>query len=172
MSLSSDLLPAAIACAWFSLLAIPFAAIPPGLLAVVLKTSDKGWIVPLGDEGAVRKIPYVRLGMAGGISGACAAVCSLFLATEWSCFKGQQLCHDGQTGMVLMLTVPLFAVLGATFALIWTRVTLMFPAENILASTFRYSGQKRMINRVSGLAILIGLWSVSVLLASLPLLHM
>ncbi len=172
MNFLNDGLSIAFASAWFSLFALPFAVIPPAVLAFLLRASDRKWTILLAREEGIRKIPYVKLGLIGGICGECSAVCSLFFATEWSCFKGQQLCHDGQTGMVLILTVPLFSVLGSVIALFWTWITLRVPVERIYASILTYSGSRRNLNRVIGLSVVLCIWMLSVLLASAPFLQM
>ena len=172
MNLLNDGLSVAFASAWFSLFAIPFAVIPPAAVALFLRASDRKWTVLLAREEETRKVPYVKLGLIGGICGECLAVCSLFFASEWSCLKGQQLCHDGQTGMVLILTVPLFSVLGSIIALFWTWITLRVPGERVYASIFAYSGPRRSLNRVIGLVFVLCIWMLSVLLASSPFLQM
>jgi len=168
----NDGLSMAFASAWFSVFALPFALIPPSVLAFLLKASDRMWSISVGSGEEIRKVPYVRLGLIGGICGECSAVCSLFFATEWSCIKGQQLCHDGQAGMVLILTVPLFSVLGSVIAMLWTWITLRVPVKRIYASIFTYSGPRRNLNRGIGLAFVLCIWMLSVLLASAPFLQM
>lgn len=172
MNVLNDALSTAFACAWFSLFALPFAVIPPAILVLFLRASERNWSVSIAGKEEALKIPYWRLSLIGGICGECTAVCSLFFATEWSCFKGQQLCHDGQTGMVLILTVPLFSVLGSVFALLWTWITLRVPAERLYASILTYSGPRRILNRIIGLAVVFGIWMLALLLASAPFLQM
>jgi hypothetical protein len=165
MSVLNTFVPMVFACAWFSIFAIPIAAIPSGLLAYIFKARDRSNRALVGSHEA-RKIPFFVLGLIGGFAGECMAVCSLFFATEWSCFKGQQLCHDGQAGMELMFTIPFFAVLGSIVAILWTRLTLRFSPQKIYASILTYAGPSRTLNLSASMAFVFAMWLISTLLAT------
>ncbi len=165
MSLLNTFVPIVFACAWFSIFAIPIAAIPSGLLAFIFKARDRSKRALVGKHEA-RKIPHFVLGLIGGIAGECMAVFSLFLSTELSCIRGGQLCHDGQAGMELMLTVPLFSLLGSVVAILWTRLTLQFSSQKIYASIFTYAGPSRTLNLSVSLASVFAMWLISAFLAT------
>lgn len=167
MNLLNEAVGTLFACVWFAVLALPFAAIPPLLLFSALRTMGHRWIVTQPKQGRITPVPYVRLGILGGLAGETAAVCSLFFATEWNCMRGNSACYDGQAGMVLMFTVPLLSALGSGTAILWTRIALGIPADRVFASFLCYSGPRRVMNQFISLAIVIACWGLAVLAGGL-----
>lgn len=104
MGTLGELLAALNATLWFSWVAVPFALIPVGFVAMEAREPNSRWRIR--DGNSVRKIRYVWLGVLGGLAGEVVAVNSFFLAEWWSCRKGSQICHDGQAGMLLMFSIP------------------------------------------------------------------
>lgn len=144
----------------FSVIAVPIALIPVGIVAICARLTDSRWKIPPDGRRPEREIPYVRLGVLGGLAGNFIAVSSLFLASWWSCQMGTQLCHDGQTGMLLIFTVPFFSFLGSTLSLIWTWLGLGMDSTKLFASVFIYNGPNRKLNVAQAIAVQLIFWPV------------
>src|SRR5271170_1034099 len=98
MKVFEEIVTSIVATLWFSWASLPFAAVPPGVLAFIFKGTDFRWVVPPTEKSAERKVRYFVLALIGGLAGEAVAVNSLFLGTDRSCRLGHQACHDGQTG--------------------------------------------------------------------------
>ena len=88
---------------------VPFAMIPGGFLAIILRSSGENWMVPATPSSAESKVHYIRLSLFGGLAGVLAAVVSLFAGEWWICYSERQLCNDGQGGLALIFTIPVLA---------------------------------------------------------------
>src|SRR5271156_6762801 len=128
---------------WLGLL---IAALPSVGLGLYLKGKGSRSSVPANETGGERNIPYVSVGLLGGLMGEITAVCSLSVGTWWSCFKGDQLCHNGQAGMVLIPTIPLLSFFCSIFRPIVDLGKPSDSGEQPLTSIFRYSGSRRLLN--------------------------
>ncbi len=157
-----DVLAGVFATLWFSWVAVPFALIPVGIVAMVARSEDSRWRIPVKD-GPDRKIHYVLLGLAGGILGEFTATSSLFLASWWDCRIGDPVCHDGQSGMLLIVTIPVLSFFGSVISLLWTWISLGVAPSKPWASVFLYDGPNRQLNRILAVAIPIMFWSLSTL---------
>jgi hypothetical protein len=149
---------AAFATAWFSWVAVLIALIPVMFVAAASRESGSRWRIPGKDGKSDRKVHYVLLGLIGGLAGEFTAVISLFISTWWACRTGNQVCHDGQAGMVLIVTIPVLSFLGSILSLVWTWISLGFASNRLWASLFRYDGPNRLLNRVLATAIQIIFW--------------
>ncbi|HKF48839.1 MAG TPA: hypothetical protein VKB38_15880 [Terracidiphilus sp.] len=130
----------------FFLYALPFAALPAGVLAAGLSPQGRVWMcTPIG-EGERRKIPYFRLCLLGGLGGEILAIASLAYGEEWICYTRQQLCNDGQGVLVFIFTIPVFSLIGSVAALGWTWLSLRISENTPWSSIFRYSGPNRSLN--------------------------
>jgi hypothetical protein len=141
---------------------LPPTLIPPGLLAAILgiKNDNARWVTtPVEDGVPSRRIPYLVLSLLGGFAGGAVAVVSLILGVNRSCRLDHQACHDGQTGMVMMLTIPVFSLLGSSLALFWTWLSLHIPARHPWTSIFTYDGQQKPLNLICGVAIQLAFWA-------------
>jgi hypothetical protein len=145
---------------WFSWVSLLFAALPVGIVALLLKGGKLHWIPPRCGEASAPKIHYVIIGLLGGLAGEFVAVSSLVIGEWWICYTQHQLCNDGQGGIVLVFTIPALSLMGGTVALIWTRISLRIPAERPWASVFRYSGPSRLINWSFAIAIQLIFWTL------------
>ena len=141
-----------------SVFGFPFAMIPGGFLAMVLKASGENWMVPATPSLAESKVHYLWLSLFGGLAGVLAALVSLVAGEWWICYSERQLCYDGQGGLVLIATIPVLAFCGAFASLLWTWLTLRIAPTKLWASIFRYSGQYRYLNRAYSVLVPIFFW--------------
>jgi len=151
----------------FSWIAIPFALLPVGFVAMKARGPNSRWRIPSANSNSVRKIHYVWLGILGGIAGEIIAVNSLFLAGWWSCQKGSELCHDEQPWMLLMFSLPGLSFFGSLLSLTWTWFTLGINTSKPFASVFVYDGPNRFLNRVAALCIQLIFWPLALLVLTL-----
>ena len=162
-----ELLAALTSTLSFSWVAIPFALVPVGFVAMKAREPNSRWRIPSANGTAVRKIPYVWLGILGGIAGEIVAVNSLFFAGWWSCHRGSELCHDEQSWMLLMFSLPALSFFGSLLSLTWTWFTLGINTREPFASVFLYEGPNRFLNRVVALGIQLIFWPLALLILTL-----
>ena len=156
MSFAEVFLATVFGTLWCSFLGLPFALLPAGFVAILLKAEKREWKVIHKGDVVGDSVPVWKLGLLGGIGGAFAAVSSLLVGEWWICLSEHQLCHDGQGGIALIFTVPLLVTFGAALSLAWTWISLGIPAGNAFTSVLRCSGGMRWLN-----------WTVAVVEAAL-----
>jgi hypothetical protein len=111
----------------------------------------------------------VLLGTLGGFAGEVAAIAIYPTAESTWCrdMSAQGSYCDGQGPMVLILTVPLFAILGSCISLLWTSYGGHVPAESPRASVFSYRGGDRVLNIGFAVAVQATYWTIFTLAAYL-----
>ena len=109
----------------------------------------------------------VLLGTLAGFVGEVAAIGMYFRAESKWCsdeFARGSYC-DGQGPLILVFTVPLFAIVASCVCLLWTWYSLRLPANSRWASVFSYSGPNRASNTGFALAVQAVYWAIFVLAA-------
>jgi hypothetical protein len=145
---------------WFSWIALIIAAVPCGVLALLLSENAGRWSMPVDGGTSKHKVHYLLLGLLGGLAGEFVAIGSLFFGEWWLCNTQHQLCSDGQGGMAFIVTIPALSFLGSSFSLLWTWMSLRIPAASPLTSVFRYTGPNRLLNWTCAIAIQFTFWSL------------
>ena len=141
---------------WFSWLSLPFAVLPPCVLAIILKTKKSSWKTSTSQH----RVHYFLLGLLGGIVGEYVAVSTLCIGEEWICHTLNQLCNDGQGGLAFIFTIPFCSFVCSGLALFWTWLSLRFREDAPWASVFQYSGPSRLLNWNFAIAIQLVYWSL------------
>jgi hypothetical protein len=147
---------------WFSPLGALLGLLPPLGLALSNRSQETRWLIPASRYKQGVKVPYFLLGTAGGCGGAIVALLTLVGALEWECYTRHFGCNDGQGGIMLIFTVPCFAIVCSSLALVWTSLSFRIPEASIWASVFRYSGERRLMNWLCALAIQASFWGILV----------
>ena len=96
------------------------------------------------------------------IAAAIAAIGAFISYLSWTCKHGQdQICHDGQAGMGLIVIVPLTWLAGSFIGWLWTWFTIRIQSSRIIAASYRYSGERPILNRIFNLIIPSAFWIVA-----------
>jgi hypothetical protein len=131
-------------------------AITPSAILSFVKMQNK--------ETGIKLVFWKKLllGTLGGILGEVAAIAMYHPAESKWCsdeFARGSYC-DGQGPLILVLTVPLFAILASCVSMLWTWYSLSIPASSRWASVFSYSGKNRALNAGFALAVQAVYWTI------------
>jgi len=153
---------------WFRLLPLfLILTLPPLFLAGLVAVFSGS--VPYSREDAELKESGQSTSRRYGVSSFLASIAAeiaVITATiqylNWTCLHGQdRICHDGQAGMGLMLTVPFSWLIGTLISVLWTTLTLRVRSDRITAAKFRYSGLYPMVNRLLCLGGPVAFWLIA-----------
>lgn len=143
-----------------SLFGLPFSLALSGAYALVRRADSSSWMLPASPSRSVRRVPFLLLAVLGGLGGNAAAFNSILIGEWWICRTQRQLCYDGQGGIILVVTVPVLAIVGALIAWGWTWLTLRVAPHHPWASIFRYSGSLRWLNWLLALVVPVAFWAL------------
>src|SRR6266568_1202223 len=110
------------------------------------------------DRRNPRMWQYLVVSLLGGFAGVVTTIVATVAEVDWDCSHRGRDCHDGQSGMIMMLTVPFMFVLGILASLIWTWITCRVPSNRLFASVFTYSGSRPWTNGILSLLLAVCLW--------------
>jgi hypothetical protein len=120
--------------------------LPPALLAAffaVIAAASR----PVPDAQPTVKRVFLSC-YAASIAAAIVAIWAFISYLSWACKHGQdQICHDGQVGMGLIIIIPLAWLVGSFIGWLWTWFTIRTESSRIFAAGYRYSGTSRNLNR-------------------------
>jgi hypothetical protein len=159
MEILKTLVSAITGTIFLSWVAILVGIVPSAILAQIFKEKNlRGTVSPVSFKG------YFLSGLVGSLAGNASAITAMMFALWWACHIGDQVCHDGQAGMGLIVTVPAGSLFGSIISSVWTRLISRVPAEKPWASIFRYSGPNRLANWVCAAVIQMLFWSILTLI--------
>ncbi len=134
------------------------------LLPVVAPPLILSFVRMQNRETGVRRAFWKKaaLGTLAGLVGAGVAFAVFYpaLAKVCSDMVARGSCCDGQSPLVLGITVPLCAVVASSISTLWTWYSFRMPPSSPWASVFTYVGGNRTRNVACAAAIQAVYWAI------------
>jgi len=153
------------------------AILPGGAFAYLQSSGVLNWSIRASERQREKRLRagwLVCAAWVGGAFGGAFAFNSVFLAGAWDVYIYPHLMRDGQGGLVIVATCPLFGLIGSLLAVWGCRLFLCSEPTRLTIFPRLYSGIHPILNRTVFALLLIGglvgLW-VGSFLANWALLH-
>ncbi|MGA7857403.1 MAG: hypothetical protein WCA11_05735 [Terracidiphilus sp.] len=143
-----------------AVLSLVIALLSGGIFAALQFKGFINWRVPAHGARPEKRMSSIWLLLSswiGSIVGVILAVVSLILAEKWDYLLNPNVIHDGQEGLVVIISAPVCGLLGGFLAVVGCRLVLCSSSGRLWSAPWLYSGSRGMANMSVASAVLLAL---------------